>query len=30
MSKQIEPPKTGAARKGYKALEDAPGKYIFG
>ena len=30
MSKQITPPKTGAARKGYKVLADAPGEYVLG
>ncbi len=30
MSSQIKPPRMGAARKGFKVLRDAPGKYVFG
>jgi polyhydroxyalkanoate synthase len=30
MSEQIDPPATGAPRKGYKVLRDAPGEYVFG
>jgi polyhydroxyalkanoate synthase len=30
MSKTIKPPRTGAGRKGYKVLRDAPGEYVFG
>lgn len=30
MSKTIKPPRTGAARKGYRVLRDAPGEYVFG
>jgi polyhydroxyalkanoate synthase len=30
MSKTIKPPRTGAARKGYKVLRAAPGEYVFG
>jgi polyhydroxyalkanoate synthase len=29
-SGQIDAPKTGAARKGYKVLRDAPGEYVLG
>lgn len=29
-SGQVEPPKTGAPRKGYKVLRDAPGEYVYG
>jgi polyhydroxyalkanoate synthase len=29
-SEQVAPPKTGAARKGYKVLRDAPGEYVLG
>jgi poly[(R)-3-hydroxyalkanoate] polymerase subunit PhaC len=29
-SGKIEPPKTGAPRKGYKVLRDAPGEYVLG
>jgi polyhydroxyalkanoate synthase len=30
MSKQVKPPAMGAARKGYKALRNAPGQYVMG
>lgn len=30
MSEQREPPHTGAPRRGYKILRDAPGEYVFG
>lgn len=30
MSKQVDKPAMGAARKGYKVLRDAPGQYVFG
>jgi polyhydroxyalkanoate synthase len=30
MSSQINPPRMGAARKGFKVLRDAPGNYVFG
>jgi polyhydroxyalkanoate synthase len=30
MSTQVNPPKLGAPRKGYKVLRDAPGEYVFG
>lgn len=30
MSAQVKPPAMGAARKGYKALRDAPGEYVYG
>jgi polyhydroxyalkanoate synthase len=30
MSKQVAPPAMGAAKKGYKVLGDAPGKYVYG
>jgi polyhydroxyalkanoate synthase len=29
-SAQVDPPKMGASRKGYKVLGDAPGEYVFG
>ena len=29
MSKTIKPPRSGAARKGYKVLRDAPGEYVL-
>jgi polyhydroxyalkanoate synthase len=29
-SAQVAPPAMGASRKGYKALRDAPGEYVFG
>ena len=30
MSSSVKPPRMGAPNKGYKPIEDAPGKYVFG